>query len=195
MKDWTGNKSTTFKTLGASNHTNHDRAERDYYATPSIAGSSLIDVYPKIKNIWECAYGEGSLSNGFLDKLSKKSDIIRRSVDCEIIDFLKSDYRHSGWIVTNPPYLYALEFAEKALELASDGVALFLRIQFLESQKRQKLFQENPPNFVYVYSKRCPQCAFNGDFSKKTGNATTYCWFIWDKKIDKSESVIRWINL
>ena len=32
-KDWTGSKKTTFVTLGASNHTDHDRAEYDYYAT------------------------------------------------------------------------------------------------------------------------------------------------------------------
>ena len=29
-KDWTGNKKTTFVTLGASNHTDHERAEHDY---------------------------------------------------------------------------------------------------------------------------------------------------------------------
>ena len=32
-KDWTGNKATTFATLGASSHSKHDREENDYYAT------------------------------------------------------------------------------------------------------------------------------------------------------------------
>lgn len=44
VKDWTGNKKTTFVTLGASNHTDHDRAEHDYYATEPKAADILCDV-------------------------------------------------------------------------------------------------------------------------------------------------------
>lgn len=43
-KDWTGNKKTTFVTLGASNHTDHDRAEHDYYATEPKAIDELLKV-------------------------------------------------------------------------------------------------------------------------------------------------------
>ena len=32
-KDWTGNAGSVFKTLGASNHTDHERQHEDYYAT------------------------------------------------------------------------------------------------------------------------------------------------------------------
>jgi len=44
MKDWTGNKKTTFVTLGASNHTNHERAEHDYYATEPLAADLICGV-------------------------------------------------------------------------------------------------------------------------------------------------------
>lgn len=197
MKDWKGNHKTTFTTLGASSHTNHKRAERDYYATPSIAGEHLLKAYPKINNIWECSCGEGSLSAGLKKAgiVAMESDIVVRGYPCDELDFLQAKDTHNGWIVINPPYSLALEFVEKALELANDGVAMFLRIQFLESQKRQRLFQNNPPSFVYVYSKRCPQCALNGVFANPTGNATTYCWFIWDKSIPKQEPIIRWVNV
>ncbi len=43
-KDWTGNRKTTFVTLGASNHSNHDRAENDYYATEPKAIDFLLEV-------------------------------------------------------------------------------------------------------------------------------------------------------
>lgn len=33
MKDWTGNKKSTFVTLGANNHCHHERENNDYYAT------------------------------------------------------------------------------------------------------------------------------------------------------------------
>ena len=32
-KDWTGNKNSIFKTLGASSHTEKEREENDFYAT------------------------------------------------------------------------------------------------------------------------------------------------------------------
>ena len=34
-KDWIGNKKSTFSTLGASNHSEHNREENVYYATES----------------------------------------------------------------------------------------------------------------------------------------------------------------
>ena len=43
-KDWSGNRKTTFVTLGASNHTNHERAEHDYYATEPKAADLICEV-------------------------------------------------------------------------------------------------------------------------------------------------------
>jgi hypothetical protein len=198
MKDWTGNAATMRTTLGASNLSERDRAEHDYYATPSRAGEDLIQVRPDIRNIWECAVGQGHLAVGLGDRVIRSSDLIQRphfetGQLPEQLDFLESNEPWDGWIVTNPPFKYAKEFAMKANDLASQGVALFLRIQFLESIKRQELFKKYPPKYMYVYAKRCPQCALNGDFSKPTGNATTYCWFVWEKD-STTEPVVRWIN-
>ena len=41
-KDWVGNKNSIFKTLGASNHTDKEREENDFYATDSIAIDKLL---------------------------------------------------------------------------------------------------------------------------------------------------------
>lgn len=43
-KDWTGDKNSIFKTLGASNHTTKERENDDYYATDPIAIDALILV-------------------------------------------------------------------------------------------------------------------------------------------------------
>ena len=67
-KDWTGNKRTTFVQLGASNHTDKEREQNDYYATDPHALEIFLD---KLKEdgielhnkIWECACGQGHLSN------------------------------------------------------------------------------------------------------------------------------------
>lgn len=42
-KDWNGNSNSIFKTLGASNHTEKDREENDFYATDPIAIDVLIN--------------------------------------------------------------------------------------------------------------------------------------------------------
>lgn len=42
MKNWTGDKNSIFKTLGATNHTTKEREDNDYYATDPIAIDSLI---------------------------------------------------------------------------------------------------------------------------------------------------------
>ena len=84
-------------------------------------------------------------------------------------------------IVTNPPYKYALEFVEHCIKLNAEVVAMFLKLTFLEGQKRQKFFEKYPPKTVAVFSKRV-QVAINGDpemFAKSS--AACYAWFIWEK--------------
>lgn len=41
-KDWTGNKKSTFVTLGASNHTDKERQKEDYYATDKYDSKGVI---------------------------------------------------------------------------------------------------------------------------------------------------------
>ena len=43
MKDWTGNKNSIYKTLGASNYTDKERENNDYYATDPIAIDVLLN--------------------------------------------------------------------------------------------------------------------------------------------------------
>lgn len=59
-------------------------------------------------------------------------------------------------IITNPPYKYAQEFVEHAMELVQEGckVAMLLKIQFLEGKSRNELFKTYPPEKVYVFSQR-----------------------------------------
>ena len=200
-KDWTGNKKSTFATLGASNHTEHEREINDYYATDPKALEIFLDKLKEDgielhKSIWECACGGGHLSK-LLEKKGYKvwsTDLIDRGYGTANTDFLKSkeDEWH-GDILTNPPYKYAKEFVEKALEITRIGcyTVMFLKVQFLEGQARQELFKKYPPKYIYVNSAR-QTCYINGDMSKKMSSATCYCWYIWQKGF-RGEPIIRWI--
>ena len=111
-KDWSGNGASTFKCLGASNHTDHDREEHDYYATSPEAAEWLLKIEPEIKDIWECSVGGGHLAEPLrkAGKLKAVSDLVDRGYHPEGIrikyplDFLKCSHTWNGDIVTNPPY-------------------------------------------------------------------------------------------
>lgn len=201
MKDWTGNKATTFVQLGASNHSSKEREKNDFYATDPYSLKIFLEALKRDNielhsKIWECACGQGHLSEVLIergynvlstDKINRGYGLIQDFL--EVLPFKEYDYD----ILTNPPYKYAKEFVEQGLKLVKEKryVIMFLKIQFLEGQERRKLFNENPPKFVYVNSKR-QTCYINGDMSEKLSSASCYCWFIWQKGF-KGESVIRWI--
>ncbi len=203
MKDWTGNKNSIYKTLGASNHTKEERQNEDYYATDPIAIDKLLEVENIDGIVWECACGEGHLSERLkqLGHQVYSTDIVNRNnyVD-KIVDFLEVQKRHSNChidIITNPPYKYATEFVLKALDLVDNGrkVCMFLKLQFLEGIGRYNdLFSKYPPKTIYVFSKRI-MCAKNGEFEKMKqggGSAVAYAWYVWEKgNYNKTE--IRWI--
>ena len=200
-RDWTGNKNSIFKTLGASNHTNKEREKDDYYATDPIAIDVLIrDGGVKFdKNIWECACGGGNLSKRLKDYgyTVRSTDLIDRGYGEGGIDFLTYKESWNGDILTNPPYKWSQKFVEHALELIPDGkrVFMFLKLQFLEGKARKELFKRYPPKTVYVSSSRL-LCAKNAEFEKMQaggGSAVAYCWIEWLKGY-KGETVVKWIN-
>ena len=204
-KDWTGDKNSIFKTLGASNHTDKERESNDYYATEPKALELLLELEDFSPYVWEPACGGGHLSD-VLKAYGYKvlsSDIVDRGYpETDVLDFLKVNKQDikqdfSRDIITNPPYKYAKEFVEHALDISMDStkVAMFLKVQFLEGKARRKLFEKHPPKVIYVASSRL-LCAKNGEFKKMRdggGSAVAYAWFVWEKGY-KGDTVVRWFN-
>ena len=188
-----------YATVGATNHSKFEREQHDYYATDPKAIELLLDKVRFSNDVWECACGEGHLSKvlksrGY-DVLS--TDLIDRGYGEGGIDFLQDTRKFDGDIITNPPYKYAKEFVEHAIESVSDGhkVAMFLKLTFLEGKSRRELFEKYPPKYIYVSTGRI-NCCKNGDFSKEqraNNSALAYAWFIWEKSF-QGEPKIRWFN-
>lgn len=198
-KDWTGDGNSIYKTLGASNHTDEDREINDFYATDPIAIDVLCNEETFEGKIWECSCGEGHLSKRLIEKGYKvySSDLIDRGYGKSNIDFLKIDKKIDCNIITNPPYKYAVEFIYKALDTIPDGkkIAMFLKLQFMESKIRKKLFIEYPPKVIYVSSGRI-LCAKNGEFQKMKdggGSAVAYAWYVWEKGYI-GNTIVKWVN-
>lgn len=199
MKDLIANSKTAYRIIGASNHSRSERDTNDFYATEPRALDLLLEKEEFDPFIWECACGQGHLSEVLKERgyIVRSTDLVYRGYGEGNIDFLTTTTKFNGDIITNPPYKYAQEFVEHALDTVCNGnkVVMFLKLTFLESKKRRALFEKDPPKIIYVSSSRL-QCAKNGDFltyKKGTGTAIAYAWFIWEKGFH-GEPIIRWFN-
>lgn len=195
-KDWVGDKNSVFKTLGANNHSLGEREENDYYATEPKATEWLLKLETFNSPILEPSCGEGHISEVLIKGGYRvvSRDLINRGYG-EVVDFLSIDNTEwNGDIITNPPYKYAQEFVEKALQIIPDGhkVAMFLKVQFLEGKRRRKMFDITPPKRIWVSSSRL-KCAMNGEFDKMASSAASYAWFVWEKGF-RGDTIVKWFN-
>jgi hypothetical protein len=153
----------------------------DFFPTPAWATHALIDNEEFEGEIWECACGDGAMSD-VLETTGNKvisSDLINRGYGEGDHDFLVS-WRRAPNIVTNPPYNAAEGFVRSGLERAEKKFALLLRLAFLEGTNRQRtIFTDAPPSRVWVFSERITFYPA-GAMQKGTGT-TAYAWFVWDK--------------
>lgn len=182
-----------------------ERVEDDFYATDPKSLELLLDKLEEDniklnKYIWECACGQGHLSEVLKNKGYSvySTDLVDRGYGIGDIDFLGSIHNNfSGDILTNPPYKYAQEFVEHSLHTLQDGhyCIMFLKIQFLEGKARKEMFKKYPPKYIYVFSERQNPMR-NGqpldENGKKWSSTMCFAWFIWEKGFS-GEPIIRWI--
>lgn len=166
----------------------------DFYPTPIWATKALLENEPFNGDIWECACGDGSMSEVLKEYNNEvfSSDLYDRGYGEPGIDFTQEKRQISN-IITNPPFHSAEEFVEAGLRNATSKVALLLRLAFLEGIKRQKnIFATTPPTTVWVFSERI---TFYPKGAVRNGSGTTaYAWFVWDKK-NTGTTNLKWLPL
>lgn len=165
----------------------------DFYPTPIWATHALLENEIFDGEIWECACGDGAMSE-VIKKYTNdvySSDLIERDYGDGNIDFLQST-RKTNNIITNPPFKIAEEFLHQGLKLADKKVALLLRLAFLESIKRYNtIYNIRPPAIVYVFTERV---TFYPKGATKAGSGTTaYAWFVWDKNNPLIDTRLKWL--
>ena len=80
-KDWIGNQNSIYTTLGASNHTDKERQQHDYYATEPKAMELLLAEEQFSPVIWEPACGEGHISK----VLQAHGSVLPNSLKTEVV--------------------------------------------------------------------------------------------------------------
>jgi len=175
-----------------SSRINGERETDDFYPTPAYAVEELLKRESFTGNVWECACGEGDISEVFLkngfDVIS--TDLINRNYG-NTLDFLKSDLIVDN-IVTNPPYKIALDFVLKAKKQSRKKIAMFLKTVWLESESRYDMFQDRefPLKTMYQFSKRVT--LYKSGVKMKNSGMIAYAWYVWDKEY-KGKPTIEWI--
>ena len=175
-----------------SSRNNGEREKDDFYPTPKYVVKELLKRETFIGNIWECACGEGDISEVFLKKGFdvKSTDLINRGFG-EIGNFFETNFIADN-IVTNPPFKHALEFVNEAKKKSNNKIAMFLKTVFLESEKRKTMFEDKefPLKTVYQFSKRVTLYK-NGEKMKNSG-MIAYAWYVWEKGYS-GKPTLEWI--
>lgn len=159
-----------------------DLSGADFFPTPKWATHALIDNESFVGDIWECACGDGAMSE-VLEETGNQiisTDLYDRGFGEGGVDFLHSNRRATN-IVTNPPYNAAEGFVKTGLQKAEKKFALLLRLAFLEGANRQRtIFTHDAPSRVWVFSERIT--FYPAGAVKKGSGTTAYAWFVWDKE-------------
>lgn len=160
----------------------YERIERDLYETPAWVTECLLPHLPDNMKIWEPASASGKMARVLIEggHAVSVSDISHELS----VDFLKTnpDEAFDGEaIITNPPYEFAREFIEHALEhteTQSGMVAMLLRTDFDHAKTRQHLFSMHKAFAKkIVLTKRIVW--FDGPGATPSFN---HAWYIWDWK-------------
>jgi hypothetical protein len=165
----------------------------DYFPTPAWATHALIDNESFDGEIWECACGDGAMTDvlELTGNRIRSSDLYDRGFGETGIDFTTAKDRSAN-IVTNPPYNSAESFVKSGINLAEKKFALLLRLAFLEGANRANtIFNVCPPSRVWVFSERITFYMAGAD--RKGSGTTAYAWFVWDKDAP-SGTELKWFK-
>lgn len=174
----------------------------DDFPTPPWATRALLEhvIIPAVGPVerqvcWEPAANRGYMVRPLTEYFGRvvASDAHDYGVGYEVRDFLfPGDDLRVDWVITNPPFRLGREFVEKALEVSKAGVAMFVRLAFLESEDRyENLFRKHPPAIVAQFVERVvlhkgkivdPNIPIQDPITgklRKPSTATAYTWIVW----------------
>jgi hypothetical protein len=159
----------------------------DFFPTPPWATRALMQVVlgGPFNSIWEPACGYGHMSEvlrEYCERVHATDIFDYGGYPNDVMDFLRSDLSAAcDWIITNPPFGDNTEkFVLAAIKKAQIGVAMFVRLQWLESVGRyETIFRDHPPTCIAFFAERVPLC--KGEWKPDGTTATAYIWLVWIK--------------
>ena len=165
----------------------------DFYPTPPWATRALLHeiVEPlygsEFGSAWEPACGAGHCALPLGEDFESvfATDVHDWGYgDIRDFDFTMARRENApgeiDWIITNPPFVRALEFVQRGFEIARCGVAMLLRLQWIESEGRyDTVFGPDAPyapDLICPFSERVPM--IEGVWDPEASTASAYAWFV-----------------
>ena len=175
----------------------HPRGSLDYFPTPPWAMRAVLhELLVRLglglgeKRARDPAAGGGHLLGPLAEVFGAvdHSDVADWGIAPPIRDFTfetvqtlaKDGLERPDWIITNPPFETAATFFERAIAIATEGVALFCRLGWIAGQDRfHSIFRDFPITYFCPFAERVP--LIEGAWDPEASSATDYAWFIWIK--------------
>jgi len=169
-------------------HEAHDSL--DDFPTPPWATRALIEHvlddagFGPRDHVWEPACNRGYMARPLAEYCAfvRCTDIHDYGLPAASQEDFLMPLRTSAdadWIITNPPFRLAAQFAERCRNLKPHkGYALLVRSAFLEGVERyETLFKPHPPAIIAQFVERVPMVKGRHDPTAST--ATSYTWLVW----------------
>lgn len=155
------------------------RRENDFYPTPRWATEVLLARVPISGVVLEPCVGRGDMAAVLANVpgvILHTNDVCHEAMTHE--DATNARWWATlapDWVVTNPPFVLAEQIVPLAVRHALFGVAMLLRLTFLEpTLGRGRWLHAHPPTRLIVL----PRLSFTGD--GKT-DSVTCAWFVWER--------------
>lgn len=179
----------------------------DFFPTPPWATRALCEHVLGLNgrqplhslSAWEPAAGEGHMAEVLREYFGA---VVASDVHDYGRGYLVGSFVGTGadrmacaerpdWIITNPPFSLALDFADRAIDEARMGVALLVRSVWAESEGRfRDLFEDRPPSTIAQFVERVPMV--KGRWDPTASTATGYAWFVW-RRGERGRTRFAWI--
>lgn len=162
----------------------------DLFCTPPWGSRAVAEkirqIDPSAKIIREPACGLGHFAGPLAEYFPKviSTDVYPHGFG-DVRDWLDPDAWRGrpdcDWVITNPPFTIADQFVTIGLERARRGVALLLRVAFLEGAERHAILDGGDASLTLLttFSERLPMTL--GKWRPEASSATAYACFIWMK--------------
>lgn len=162
------------------------RRALDKYYTPETATLALLQRTQIEGQVLECCAGDGAMSR-VLSRQPSVSQVLTNDID----PCVDSDQHRDAtdpefwmeqtpdWVVSNPPFSCCLPIIVGAFGAARRGVAMLLRLSYLEPcNDRAEFLSAHPPSLIIL-----PRISFTGDGKS---DSVTCAWMVWDKSGHKN---------
>ena len=160
----------------------------DFYTEPFWCDVALFKAVTFRGSVYDPACGLGRIVQAARDAglggvgtdIAPRSSYVMRTRD-----FLRDSYVNNevDSIVSNPPFKHAVEFVERALEVAKYEVAFLLPARFLWGAERSRWLAKTPLRQVLAIAPRpsMPPGELVESGAKVGGGKEDFIWAIWQR--------------